>query len=156
MVTIDIPNFGRLELAHAVLDFNGTLACDGTLLPGVDNRLRRLADRLEIHVLTADTFGTCRTVLQGLPVGVSVLGTGREDAAKQAFVRGLGARQCAAVGNGRNDALMLRECALGIAVMGTEGTFPGALTAADVVTPDIAAALDLLCNPMRLRATLRI
>lgn len=156
MVTIDIPNFGRLELAHTVFDFNGTLACDGTLLPGVASRLRRLAEEYEIHVLTADTFGTCHTALQGLPVHVRVLGEGREDTAKLEFVRGLRAPRCAAVGNGRNDALMLHACALGIAVMGTEGTFPGTLTAADVVAPDITAALDLLCNPMRLRATLRV
>lgn len=33
MYTIDIPGQGELQLAHAVFDFNGTLANGGDLLP---------------------------------------------------------------------------------------------------------------------------
>ena len=60
-----------------------------------------------------------------------------------------------AVGNGRNDRLMLKEAALGIAVLQAEGAAAEALLAADVVAPDILAALDLLLAPEGLIATLR-
>ena len=35
MIEIDVPGFGALRLEHLVLDYNGTLACDGMLLEGV-------------------------------------------------------------------------------------------------------------------------
>ncbi|MBV9327442.1 MAG: hypothetical protein JO020_15490 [Chloroflexi bacterium] len=50
---------------------------------------------------------------------------------------------------------MLREAALGIAIVGPEGLAAGALAAADVVVPSISDALGLLRNPKRLIATLR-
>ena len=60
------------------------------------------------------------------------------------------------MGNGRNDRLMLKEAALGVAVMLAEGVFTETLTAADVVCRDILDALNLLTNPLRLVATLRV
>jgi len=59
------------------------------------------------------------------------------------------------IGNGRNDRLMLQEAVVGIVVLQKEGAVRSALAAADVVTPDILAALDLLTHPFRLVATLR-
>jgi hypothetical protein len=50
---------------------------------------------------------------------------------------------------------MLERAALGIAVLGPEGLALSCLQAADVVVPDILAALDLLLFPRRLVATLR-
>lgn len=60
-----------------------------------------------------------------------------------------------AIGNGRNDRLMLEQAAIGIAVLGQEGTAVEALMAADVIVADIFTALDLLQIPLRLVATLR-
>jgi soluble P-type ATPase len=60
-----------------------------------------------------------------------------------------------AVGNGRNDRLMLQESALGIAVILNEGAAMQTLLCADVVCTDIVAALQLLIHPLRLTATLR-
>jgi soluble P-type ATPase len=155
MLTVDIPELGRLRLSDAVLDFNGTLACDGVLVPGTADRLRALADRLTLHVVTADTFGTAREALAGLPVTLTVLGAGQQAEAKAAYVGQLGADAVAAIGNGRNDRLMLREAALSIAVIQAEGAAREAIEAAQVVCPDIGAALDLLLDPTRLVATLR-
>jgi soluble P-type ATPase len=53
MMEINIPGLKALRLTHLVLDFNGTLACDGKVLEGVRERLEALARELEIHVLTA-------------------------------------------------------------------------------------------------------
>jgi soluble P-type ATPase len=60
-----------------------------------------------------------------------------------------------AVGNGRNDVLMLRAAALGIVVVGPEGASARAVEAADVVAGSMPHALALLAEPAMLTATLR-
>ena len=156
MLEIDIPGFALLRLKHLVLDYNGTLAVDGALLPGVKERLDSLSSALSLHVLTADTFGTSRAALAGLRCALSILGPERQDQAKQAYVERLGATEVVCIGNGRNDRLMLKSAALGIAVMGAEGSAAAAVTAADIVIPGIIDALDLLDKPRRLLASLRL
>lgn len=156
MLEIDIPGFALLRLRHLVLDYNGTLAVDGTLLPGVRERLDRLTSVLSLHVLTADTFGTSRAALAGVNCALSILEPERQDLAKQAYVERLGATEVVSIGNGRNDRLMLASAALGIAVMGREGSAAAAVTAAHIVIPDIIDALDLLEHPRRLLASLRL
>ncbi len=156
MFTAAIPGFGDLSLAHLVLDYNGTLARDGALVPGVAERIVALSKLLTVHVITADTFGTVARALSGLPAAVTVLGSGPEDAAKLAFVHTLGAAAAACVGNGRNDRLMLKEAALGLAVIGVEGACLDAVLAADAVFTDIRDALDVFTHPGRLAATLRV
>ncbi|NMC48521.1 MAG: ATPase P [Desulfovibrio sp.] len=155
MFTAAIPGFGDLSLAHLVLDYNGTLAGDGALLPGVAERISALAGVMTVHVVTADPFGTVARALSGLPASVTVLSPGPEDAAKLAFVRSLGAASAACVGNGRNDRLMLKEAALGLAVIGPEGACLDAVLGADAVFTDIRDALDVFSKPGRLLATLR-
>jgi soluble P-type ATPase len=155
LIRVDIPDFGRLELEHLVLDYNGTLAVDGGLLPGVAERLTELDARISIHVVTADTFGKVREALSGLPVAIHVLPEQAQERAKRDFVSRLGADRTVSIGNGRNDRLMLAEAALGIAVVQREGAAASALMAADVVTTTIDDALDLLSNPLRLVASLR-
>ena len=155
MINIDIPGFGHLALRHLVLDFNGTLACDGALLPEVVDRIIGLSLQLELHVLTANTTGTSASALAGLPLTLTVLDGPPEDEAKLACVKNLGAESCASVGNGANDRLMLKACSLGIAVFGPECTAAKILAAADIVAPGITEALDMLLHPVRLLATLR-
>jgi soluble P-type ATPase len=155
MIEVTIAGAQSLKLEHLVSDFNGTLALDGALLPGVAERLRELARRVTIHVVTADTFGLADRGLSGLPVRLAVLSRSPHAEAKQRYARDLGALRCAAIGNGRNDALLLATVALGIAVIQGEGAAAQTLATADVVAPDIRVALDLLLNPLRLGATLR-
>jgi soluble P-type ATPase len=138
-----------------VLDFNGTLAVDGRLLSGVKPRLAQLARSLGIHIVTADTFGKARASLRGVDCALEILKGGGEDRAKARYVRRLGTRAVACIGNGRNDRLMLRAAALGIATVQREGAALEALQAADVVVHDVCDALDLLLAPRRLVATLR-
>lgn len=155
MVNVDIPGYGQIVLAHLVLDYNGTLAVDGAMLPGVRRRLRSLASRLHIHVLTADTFGKAAGGLGELDCRLTVLAPEAQDLGKRDFVCRLGADKTASIGNGRNDALMLEASALGMAVILAEGACVKTLTAADMVFTDICDALDILQNPLRLTATLR-
>ena len=155
MFRLDIPGFKRLELKYLVLDYNGTLALDGALVQGVGDLIRELSSTLEIHVLTADTRGRCADRLKGLPVKISVLETRPEDQAKLEYVQKLGGDATACVGNGRNDRLMLRSAALGLAVVGGEGAAGTAVLSADIVVTDIVSALNLFLEPLRLLATLR-
>lgn len=153
---ISIPGRGQYQLHHLVLDLNGTLALDGRLLEGVADRLHVLGKNLLPVILTADTHGGASQVRAELGVEVVVLEAGRDEAVqKLEAVQRLGAERVVAIGNGANDALMLKEAALGICVLGSEGTAAEALLAADVVATDICGALELLLNPQRLVATLR-
>jgi soluble P-type ATPase len=155
MIDIEIPGFAHLQLEHLVLDYNGTLARDGILLDGVKDRIEPLSRRLRVHVVTADTFGNVRAALAGLPCRITVLPAEHQDIGKLNYVERLGTHRTVCVGNGRNDRLMLRAAALGIAVIQEEGAAVEALTSAHIVLPDIHAALDLLIHPLRLVATLR-
>lgn len=155
MIEITIPGHDRLRLQHLVLDYNGTLAVDGRLLPGVADTLNALASQLQVHVLTADTFGTAQAALADVHCTLQILPEAAQDVAKRDVVRALGAAACVAVGNGRNDRLMLQEAALGLAVLQAEGTAVVTLLAADVALSSIQEALALLLHPRRLVATLR-
>ncbi len=155
MIEIAIPGYETLKLEHLVLDHNGTLACDGILIEGVKDRLQKLAGHLQIHVLTADTFGKARSQLEDAPCELSILTDNNQDIGKIEYVRKLGPNQTVCIGNGRNDRYMLKHAVLGIAVMLAEGVAVEALKNADVICTDINDALDLLLNPLRLTATLR-
>ena len=151
---LDIPGWRRLELKHLVLDLNGTLAVDGNPLGGVKSSLNRLSKTLECHLVTADTFGTAGDLF-GPQIKIALIQPGSEDKQKLKLVQSLGADQVVALGNGANDLLMLQAAALGICILGPEGTFPPTLAAADVAVPGSLAALGLLEHPDRIKATLR-
>lgn len=155
MIDVDIPGFGRFALKHLVLDYNGTIAVGGNLLPGVLEVLEQLAPVLEFHVVTADTFGSARQNLAGMPVNVVVLPEGGQAEEKADYVRGLGAESVVAVGNGRNDRKMLEAAAIGIFVVQREGGAVRTLAKADVISTNVLEALELLLYPKRLVATLR-
>jgi P-type E1-E2 ATPase len=155
MIAIDIPGFGDLRLKHAVLDFKGTLAVDGTLRAEVPALLEDLAQELALHVVTADTFGRAQHELAHLPVSLTILHTTGQAEAKRQYVQRLGPATVVAVGNGRNDVAMLQAAALGIAVIQGEGCAQSAIACSDVVVTSIAQALELLKHPLRLVATLR-
>ena len=126
MVSVAIPGHGPLRIENLVLDYNG-----------------------------ADTFGKARSQLRRLDCELTILGDRSQDRAKAAFVRRIGAERTACIGNGRNDTLMLRTAALGIAVIQAEGAAVGAVLEADLVVKNVLDALDLLLHPLRLVAGLR-
>ena len=155
MIEINIPGYRTLKLEHIVFDYNGTLAVDGEVIPGVKELLRSLAEHLIVHILTADTFGKVKSRLSDLPCNITILPENEQDIGKRNFVQSLGANRTVAVGNGRNDRLMLQSSVLGIAVILGEGASAQTLAMADVVCTSIIEALALLENPLRLVATLR-
>ncbi|MCW1923118.1 hypothetical protein OKA05_11185 [Luteolibacter arcticus] len=155
MIEIDIPGFDRLALEHIVMDYNGTLAVDGALHLGVREDLRCLAKSFRLHVITADTHGLAAAQLDGLPISLTIIPSEAQAETKLEYVRDLGADGVVAIGNGRNDRLMLEAAALGIAVLQKEGASVAAVQSADVLTTSVLDAIDLLKHPQRLIATLR-
>jgi P-type E1-E2 ATPase len=153
-IEVVIPGKRRpLRIGHVVFDFNGTLAVEGRLARGVASRLKALAAQVDVVVMTADTFGTGRRALARLPAAVRIVRTGT--VMRRLVVALGGGRRVAAIGNGTNDVPMLRAAALGIVVIGEEGTSAEAVRAATVIARDINVAIDLLLRPKRLVATLR-
>jgi soluble P-type ATPase len=151
-IEVSLPGQGALTFDYLVLDFTGTLSRGGRLLGGVCERLTALSGALRIIVMTADTRGTAATELADLPVEVRLVKSGTD---KAALVQQLGPARVVAIGNGRNDVAMVQLAAIGIAVLGDEGTAGELIRVADIVAPNIAAALDLLRDPLSLVATLR-
>lgn len=149
---VEIPGRGVLALEHLLLDQNGTLTDRGQLIDGVAERLARVGRTLQVFMLTADTFGT----LDGLVSELGIDGqrvSSREQ--KRAFMASLGTERCVAIGNGSNDVPMLRDAALGVAIIGPEGASTAAVAAADIVCRSVLEALDLLSDERVLIATLR-
>ena len=152
VLRVDIPQFGLLQLDHAVFDVNGTLAVSGVAVPGVEERLRVLGRLVDIHLLTAGTHGGLDELKRVLGFPLRLVADGEE---KRRYVAALGEDRVVALGNGRNDVAMLQLAALGIAVLGEEGVAVQAVQAADVLVRGPLAAIDLLLETKRLIATLR-
>ena len=155
MIEITIPGRGTLRIKHLVCDVNGTLAIDGQPIDGVARHLLNLRDRLQIHMLTADTHGKQAEIDRQLNLKAHIIQKGREAEQKAAFVQELGAENVIAIGQGANDAAMLKTAGIGIAVISEEGLAIETLNAADLLMPNILKALTLLEKPVRLIASLR-
>ena len=155
MIELNIPGRGLIQLQHLVCDVNGTLAVDGQLLDGVKQRLSTLRDSLTLHLLTADTHGKQDIIDLQLGLKAVHIQPGNEAEQKENYVQKLGAGTIVAIGQGANDAAMLRRAALGICVLSPEGTAVETLKGADLVVANIYEALDILEKPLRIVATLR-
>jgi soluble P-type ATPase len=155
MLELAIPGFGPVLLHHLVSDFTGTLSVDGELLPGVKEKLNETAGILDVHILTADTFGKARHELQGVRCDIRILTGESHDIQKEEFVQKLGPGSVMALGNGNNDRRMLKAARVGIAVCLAEGCSTDAIISANLVVSSPIDALNLIFNPKRMKATLR-
>lgn len=155
MISINIPGYKTVEIEHLVLDYNGTLAVDGKLIDGVKPLLEQLSEKLTFHVLTADTFGSSARELSGIRCSLKILDATAQDQQKEMVVQQLGKKKVVAIGNGFNDALMLKSAEIGIVLVQAEGAAAKTLLNADIVCPNIIDALNLFLHPKRLVATLR-
>lgn len=155
MIELTIPGFGLLQLEHLVCDVNGTLALDGQLQEGIARALSNLQDRLSLHLLTADTHGRQHVIDRQLGFQAVRIEPGDEAGQKAAYVQRLGPERVIAIGQGANDAEMLKTAGLGVCVLSREGLSAASMQAADLITPDIFAALELIEKPLRIVASLR-
>jgi len=155
MLEVDIPGFGQVRLQHLAADFTGTLSVRGRLVPGVRELLNEVATILDVHVLTADTFGMARSELAGVRCVVHILEGEDEERQKEEYVHKLGEETVVALGNGNNDRKMLKAARIGIAVCLKEGCSVNAASAADILVTSATDALELLLHEKSMKATLR-
>lgn len=154
MLEIAVPPSTTLRIEHVVLDYNGTVSVDGALVEGVAAKIRDLSERVDVLVLTADTYGTAVDACASLPVRVLTFAAGPAAEGKAAIVRSLSGGVCC-LGNGLNDGEMFDEADLAIAVLDAEGVCAALLPHADMLARSAPEALDLLLNTDRIKATLR-
>ncbi len=156
---VDLPCGVFYNLSNLVLDLEGTLTVDGDFIDGILPRLQQLSNLLNVHILTSDTNQTADHIADALTASSAIklhkLESGRGDIQKLRFVEEIGRETTAAIGNGCNDALMLREAALGICVIGPEGASVEAMMSSKALFLDIRDALDIFLKKNRMIATLR-
>jgi len=155
MLDIIIPGRKKLQLKYLLLDFNGTMAQDGLLPKRIAKDLLKIGKKLEIHIITADTYETVENQIKAIPVKFKIINKGDQESQKMNYVRELGKENCVAIGNGSNDTQMLKEASLGIAVLDPEGCSVQAILKADILVTNIEKAFELLLKPVRIKATLR-
>ncbi len=155
MIDINIPGRGDLTIESLVIDLNGTIATDGKIPSEVKERIQLLSRSVQIYILTADTQGTAQNEIKDMRANLVRIEEEDSKKGKFEFIKGLDLEKTVAIGNGHNDQFVLKEAALGIAVLGDEGLAVSALKQADVVVKNISDALDLFLRQKRLMATLR-
>ncbi len=107
-------------------------------------------------IVTGDTFGTGTEIADRLGIHIYRLESSESDSIQKAnFLRQLGPEITVALGNGRNDILMMEEARIGIAIIGKEGAYSQTINSADITCHSPVDALHLLLNPTALIATLR-
>ena len=106
---IDIPGRSTIEIENVILDYNGTIAIDGVLIDGVRQKINQLSSLVNFHVITADTYGTVTSQLEGVNCKVINLSTNDKYATKLDYLLALGKKSTLCVGNGYNDRIILKE-----------------------------------------------
>ena len=151
---IDIPGWGSVDIKNIVMDLNGTLATDGRIPPEVIEKIGALSHLAKIYILTADTQGPAHEEILGMKAELIKVPNEDSKRGKLDFLKTLNLEMTVAIGNGSNDQLILKEAALGIAVLGDEGVSVSAMKSADIMVKNIQSALDLFLKPKRLITTL--
>lgn len=155
MITIQIPGREPLRIETLLVDLNGTVAVDGIISPEVSERIAILSQKVRIVMASVDTRNNAAALAADLGIELRPVTHSDEREGKAAILRSYRAGRTAAMGNGFNDSLMLKEAALGICVLGPEGASPASLMASQIVVPSARDGFDLLLCPERLIAGLR-
>ncbi len=157
-ILIEIPGFCTREIRTVVSDYTGTLSCSGKLAIGVREKLLTLQERVDIRIISSDSFGTANEELAGI-AKPDILSTNKHDAEKQDYAKTLDLKHVAAFGNGNNDRLLLKTVkeggGLAIAVDNGEGCAVDAVLNAHIFIVGAENALNLLLEPRGCKATLR-
>jgi P-type E1-E2 ATPase len=155
MISVSIPGWGDLDIEYLVIDYNGTCAFDGKLKEGAKELMEKVSRYIKLFIITADTYGTIDN--EASMIGFRIIKVGKEAGGKEKarIIRELGPEKVVAIGNGNNDALMLKEAALGIGIIGEEGCANLVIREADLIVKDVIDALGIILHPERLVATLR-
>ena len=158
MKEIDIPNYGKLIIKNVVFDLNGTLQFKGKISEAVVNKIEQLKEFYNIYLLSADTRGNLKELAKKLNVSYIKINPKKitEAEAKNNELIKLNKDNTIVVGNGNNDALMLKNAVISITVLGEEGATVKSILNSDVVVPNPISALDFLLDEKIMSGTLRM
>jgi soluble P-type ATPase len=118
---IDIPGWGSVDIENIVIDLDGTMATDGKIPLEVKEKIGALSHLAKIYILTANTQGSANEEILGMKAELITVPNEDSKRGKLDFLKTLNLEMTVAIGNGSNDQLILKEAALGIAVLGDEG-----------------------------------
>jgi len=155
MISVTIPGWGELSIEYLMVDFNGTIALDGKSRKEAMEAIEKISRYVKVIVATADGYDTVDSELRGSDVTVIKVNKNASGSEKARIMKELGPEKTAAIGNGMDEAAMIKEAALGIAVIGGEGCATALLKQADIVVTNITEAFGLILHPERLVATLQ-
>lgn len=158
MKEIDIPNYGKLIIKNIIFDLNGTLQFKGKISEAVVNKIEQLKEFYNIYLLSADTRGNLKELAKKLNVSYIKINPKKitEAEAKNNELIKLNKDNTIVVGNGNNDALMLKNAVISITVLGEEGATVKSILNSDVVVPNPISALDFLLDEKIMSGTLRM
>jgi soluble P-type ATPase len=154
MMTILRPGQEPLEFDYILIDFEGTLAQDHRVHPKAKDKINLLAKRAKIYILTKGEKERVEEALRRVKAEITFLNEGEAAKQKLDLLLNLGAPRAVVIGNGMDDAPMMKEAGLSMAVIGKEGTSGELIQTADLIFPHIVDALDFLLKPLRQKATL--
>ncbi|MEA1974019.1 MAG: ATPase P [Bacillota bacterium] len=152
---INVPQTGKYHIENIVFDYNGTIANDGIIIDGILKRIVDLSKNFNVHIITADTFNTVKESFKGTNVNVYIIDKDFGSEQKEKFIDKLGFDKTIALGNGRNDQLMLKKSIISIAVLNDEGVSVKAINSADFLIKDINNFFDMIEKPKKMIAILR-
>ncbi len=157
MRNINIPNYGIVIIKNVIFDINGTIQFQGKVSPELYNKFEELKKIYNIFLISADTRGNLKEIAEKFDVNyikINSQGITEAEAKNKELIR-LGKDITVAIGNGNNDALMLKNAILGIAILGNEGASIKSIMNSDVILPDPLNAFDFLLDEKIMIATLR-
>ncbi|MFX1445213.1 MAG: hypothetical protein ACFFHV_17505 [Promethearchaeota archaeon] len=157
MKEFNIPNYGKITIRNIIFDINGTLQFKGQISEGLISKFAELKKFYNVYLVSADTRGNLKELADNLKVSfIKINPKGDSEAeAKNTELLKLGKEVTAAIGNGNNDNLMLKNSILGISVLGSEGVTVKSILNSDVIVPDPLSAIDFLLDEKIMIGTLR-
>ena len=152
---INVPQTGKYDIENIVFDYNGTIANNGIIIDGVLEKIVDLSKSFNVHIITADTFSTVRESFKGTNVNINIIDKDYGSEQKEKFIDKLGFDKTIALGNGRNDELMLKKSIISIAVLNDEGVSVKAINSADFLIKDINNFFEMIYDTNKMIAILR-
>jgi soluble P-type ATPase len=147
------PGVGQIELNTIILDLNGTLAINGQIVAGAEQRIVQLREKgYKIILFTGDQRGNAAQLAE--KIGIEVKKASNSDE-KEKLTLELEVDKTVAIGNARIDIGTFKHTKLRIATLQAEGIHTGILEYVDIIIPSINDALDLLINENSFNATMR-
>lgn len=157
MRIFNIPNYGKITIENIIFDINGTLQFKGIISDDLILKFKELKKFYNIYLVSSDTRGNLDDI--AIKLGVDYIRINSKEMseaeAKNNELLKLGKDVTVVVGNGNNDALMLKNSILGLIIIGNEGATIKSIINSNVAFPDPLSAIDFLLDEKILIGTLR-